>query len=154
MTMPAILTFDVSSFRTQFPAFGSPLGFPDATLQMYWDMGTNFVSNINAGVLNGAGRQLALNLMTAHLTALSVLIASGQTPVIVQGSTIDKVSVTLTPPPVQSQFRWWLNTTPYGMELLTLLQVRSAGGFYIGGAPELSAFRIVGGGFGSGGRVW
>ena len=141
----AVITFDVTLFRAQFPAFADPRTYPDLVLQMYWTIGTNFISSNNVGSLNGDSRILALNAMCAHLAALSGLIASGQTPNIIQGSTIDKVSVTLVPPPVQSEWRWWLNTTPYGMMLLTLLQARSAGGFYIGGLPERSAFRVVGG---------
>lgn len=144
----AILTFDVAAFRLEFPAFGNPAQFSNMTLQGYWDFATQYVSDVaNFGSLKGAGRQLALNLMTAHLTALSVVIASGQVPYLVQASTIDKISVTLTPPPIKNQWQWWLSTTPYGAALLALLQVRSVGGFYIGGRPELAAFRKVGGVF-------
>lgn len=139
------LTFDVTLFRQQFPAFADPTAFPDAQLQMYWDMATCFMSDEDYGWLNGACRQLALNMMTAHLTATSVLIANGQTSILVQGATIDKVTVTLKPPETPNEWRWWLNTTPYGMQLLTLLSANSVGGFYIGGLPELAAFRRIGG---------
>lgn len=143
-----ILTFDVAEFRLQFPAFANEITFPDAMLQRHWDMATCYVSDIgNYGWLQGRCRQLAINLMTAHLTALSVLIAAGQTPGLVQNATIDKVSVGLTPPPLRNQWQWWLSTTPYGQELLALLQTRSVGGWYIGGRPELAAFRRVGGRF-------
>lgn len=141
------LTFDVTLFREQFPAFANPTTFPDAMLQMYWDMATCYISDEDYGWLNDGCRQLALNLMTAHLTATSVLIANGQTSVLIQSSTIDKITVTLTPPPVKTPFRWWLMTTPYGIQLSGLLAANSAGGFYIGGRPELSAFRKVGGYF-------
>ena len=143
----AILTFDVTAFRVQFPAFANVTLFPDATLQMYWDTATCFVSNRNYGWLAGACRQLALNLMTAHLAQLSVIIAGGQTPGMVQSATIDKVTVSLTPPPVPNQWQWWLGLTPYGQELLALLMARSAGGFYVGGLPERTGFRKVGGTF-------
>lgn len=141
----AILTFDVALFRQQFPAFANMTTFPDAMLQMYWDMATCYISDEDYGWLNDGCRQLAINLMTAHLTALSVLIAEGDTPGIVNSATIDKVSVSLTPPPIPNQWRWWLNNTPYGAQLLSLLAANSVGGFYIGGLPELSAIRKVGG---------
>ena len=145
---PAILTFNVTEFRLLFPAFANETQFPTVRLQMYWDSATCYITDIgNYGWLQGRCRQLAINYMTAHLTAISVLIAAGQTPGLVQNATVDKVSVGLTPPPLKNQWQWWLSTTPYGQELLALLQARSVGGWYIGGNPELSAFRKVGGRF-------
>ncbi len=79
--------------------------------------------------------------MTAHLAKIGDMIASGEAPSIVNASTIDKISVTLTPPPAKNQFQWWLNTTPYGAQLLTLLSMAAVGGIYTGGSPERSAFR-------------
>lgn len=141
-----ILVFDVALFREQFPAFANATTFPTPQLQMYWDMATCYISdNADYGWLQGTCRQLALNFMTAHLTALSVIIAGGQVPGLMQNATIDKVSVSLTPPPIPNQWQWWLNLTPYGQQLLALLEARSVGGDYIGGLPELSSFRKVGG---------
>jgi len=151
---PPILVFDVALFRTQFPAFANVLVFPDALLQMYWDMATCYISDMNCGWLNNGCRLLAINMMVAHLAALNVLIAEGITPQLIKSSTIDKITVTLEMPLVPNQWRWWLNTTPYGMMLLALLLANSAGGFYVGGAPELSAFRTVGGGFGASSYPW
>lgn len=147
---PITLTFDVTLFRTQFPAFSNATNFPDETLQMYWDMATCYISDTNCGVLNGNCRQTAINLMTAHLTQISVIIGANPTtsgtPKVVTGSTIDKISVTLTPPPFNnSQYWWWLSTTPYGAQLLALLQAKAIGGMYVGGLPETAAFRRVGG---------
>jgi len=150
-----ILIFDVTLFRQQFPAFADVLVFPTARLQMYWDMAICYISDINCGWLRNSCRQLAINMMVAHLAALSVLIATGLTPQLIKSSTIDKITVTLQMPAVPNQWRWWLNTTPYGMELLALLAINSVGGFYVGGSPELSGFRTVGGGFGvNGGYPW
>jgi hypothetical protein len=144
MSEPIIL-FDVDIFREQMPAFANATTYPDNTIEMYWDMATCYVSDLNCGWLAGDCRRLAINYMTAHLLALSVLIAAGQTPGLVQTSTIDKISVGLTPPPLKNQWQWWLMTTPYGAALQALLAARSVGGFYIGGLPERSAFRKVGG---------
>lgn len=139
------LTFDVTLFRQQFPVFANPTTFPDAMLQMYWDMATCQISNCNYGYLNGDCRQLALNLLTAHLTAISVLVANGQTPGIVTNATIDKISVALKAPETRNAWLWWLNTTPYGQQLLALLLAKGVGGFYVGGLPETTAFRKIGG---------
>ena len=139
--------FDVTAFREDYPQFANETTFPDATLDMYWDNSTCYIDNDDNGcwALKGDCRYLALNLMTAHLAAISVMVAAGQTPGLVQSATIDKVSVSLTPPPLKNQWQWWLSLTPYGQRLLALFQVSTVGGFYIGGLPELSAFRKVGG---------
>jgi len=142
----ATLVFDVSSFRTQFPAFANVTDFPDATLQQYWDWATCYIDdNGSYGWLQGACRQLALNLMTAHLTASSVIIAGGDTPGFATSATVDKVSVSVEPPPNPNQWQWWLATTPYGAQLLALLSARAVGGFYTGGLPERDPFRKVAG---------
>jgi hypothetical protein len=138
-------TFDIAAFRTQFPAFANTATFPDETLNAYWAAATCYVNPVDWCYLSGDCLQLALNLMTAHLTQLSVLIAQGQNPGFIQAATIDKVSVTLQPPPVHNQWQWWLSGTPYGAQLWALLQGKSVGGFYIGGLPESFAFRKVAG---------
>jgi hypothetical protein len=74
---------------------------------------------------------LALNLMTAHLVFLSDQVAAGETGGVVTGATIDKVSVTLEPPPSSNNWQYWLNQSPYGKQLLALLQVASVGGMYV-----------------------
>lgn len=146
-----VISFDVAAFRAAFPEFSSATVYPTDTLSMYWDSATIYINpntgNTVIGGLNDASKTRCLNLMTAHLTKLSTLIAAGQAPGFVQSSTIDKISVTITPPPNKNQWQWWLNTTPYGSQLLALLQAKSVGGFYFGGSPELSAFRKVNGVF-------
>lgn len=138
----AIVTFDYAQFIALFPAFSNPVVYPEVTLEQYWQTATYYVSDIAfCGSLRGEKRQYAIYLMMAHLIYLADLIATGQVPTLVQGSSIDKISVTLTPPKLPNQFSWWLNTTPYGMQLYALLQVYSVGGFYIGGSPVLGSFR-------------
>lgn len=141
--------FDIPAFRLAFPAFANPATFPDITLEMYWDNAGCIIDNDDNGcwALRGECRYRALTLMTAHLAALSVIIAGGQVPGLVQSATIDKVTVSLTPPPVKTQFQWWLSLTPYGQQLLAILQAASVGGFYFGGVPETSSFRKAGGVF-------
>lgn len=133
----AVLEFDVNAFWAAFPAFQQT---PIVELQSYWDSATLFVSD-QTWCPTSPLRPRYINLMTAHLAALACLIAAGDSGGIVTGATIDKISVTLQPPPEVDQFQWWLNQTPYGQQLLALLQVQSVAGFYVGGGPELSSFR-------------
>jgi len=137
-------TFDIPAFRVSYPAYANPITYPDATLQMYFNNGTSYIANCNYGYLNGVNRYQALTLMTAHLTYISDLISAGQTPVLIQNSTIDKITVGLTPPPLLNQFQWWLSTSPYGQQLLALLQINSCGGFFVGGSPVRASFGFSG----------
>lgn len=83
--------------------------------------------------------------MTAHLTQLSTMAAAGQATGVGQSATVGAVSVSMVPPPIKSGFQYWLASTPYGMQLWALLNVKGAGGLYVGGLPEKTAFRKVGG---------
>ncbi len=143
--MGELIQFDLSAFRSSFPAFANIETYPEASLLASWDAATCYISPQNYGYLQGEGRARALNLMTAHLVAIADTVKAGQMPSMVSASTIDKVAVTLTPPPVKSQWQWWLSLTPYGQQLLALLSANASGGFYISGLPEGSAFRRVSG---------
>jgi Protein of unknown function (DUF4054) len=141
------IAFDPAAFRALFPAFSDVTTYPDVVLQLYWDTGTAYISDEEAIVYCGSmsvpQQTLALNYMAAHLAALNALIAAGETPGIETSSSIDKISVTMQPPPAKTQWQWWLNTTPYGSQLLALLSALSVGGFYFSGggfSPKL-AFR-------------
>lgn len=140
----AAIVFDKAVFRDKFPEFATAA---DSRLDLYWDVATGYVSSNDYGRLNGNARGHALDLMTAHLVTLADMIAAGTTPAIESGATVDKVAVTMTPPPVKSQWQYWLSLTGYGQMLLALLQSVAVGGLYIGGNPERAAFRKVGGGF-------
>ncbi len=137
----AVISFDVVAFRAQCPAFQDATTYPNSILQGYWDAAICYISPNDYGYLIGDCRLKAINLMTAHLTALSDKIASGETTGLMQSASIDKVSVTMTPPPIKSQWQWWLSLTPYGAQLLALLGAKSIGGMYVGGWPETSSFR-------------
>jgi len=95
-----------------------------------------------------------LILMVAHLLALGIKERDGGVAGQVTGATVDKVSVSIAPPPSRDMWSYWLGLTPYGMQLMALLKVCTAGGLYVGGLPERAAFRSVGGIFPRGGRLW
>lgn len=140
------LTFDYAAFIALFPAYSNSKTYPQATLQAFWNSAIIYISdNGSFGILNGANRQQAINLMTAHLTYISDLIAAGTVPYLMQNATIDKVTVGLTPPPLPNQWQWWLSVSPYGQQLLALLQVYAVGGFYTNGSAPVAAFGYQGG---------
>lgn len=100
------------------------------------------ISNNTASCgLNIPQRTRAINLMTAHLAVLNTQAASGQQAGFVQGATIDKISVQITPPPETNQWQWWLNQTAYGQQYLALMQIASVGGFFVGGWPTVNTLR-------------
>jgi hypothetical protein len=146
-----ILTLDLTVFRATFTAFKNITVYPDSMVQMFFDNGTNYISAVNVGILNGSSRQLALYQMTAHLLKLNDMANEneGSPTGLVQDGQVDKVRVSLTPPPQRSQFGTWLNLTAYGADLWALLAKMAVGGLYVGGNPERSGFRRVGGGFGA-----
>lgn len=146
------LVYDDANFRATLNYFADPTVYPEAALSQWFTNGTSYISAYNAGTLQGQNRQLALYLMTAHLAALNDLIVAdkGSVPGLITDAMVDKVKVTIQPPPSKNQFQYWLGLTPWGQQLLPLLAIASAGGFYVGGRPEGLAFRRVAGGFGFG----
>jgi len=136
-------TLDISAFRLAFPAFANATLYPNATIELRWGEATVYLGEYDGCLLSGVGLQSALNYLTAHILASFDLIGRGQTPGIVTSSTVDKVSVSLAPPPTKKGWQWWLATTPYGIQLWALLTAKSAGGYYAGGRPERAAFRKV-----------
>lgn len=141
------VTFDVTVFREQFTAYANAVTYPDSTLQMFFDTATCYVSDADCGRLTGTCRLRALNLMTAHLVALSDIINTGGAPAFVTSATVGSVTVAVQPPPSGDQWQWWLSLTPYGQQLHALLSVTAVAGFYVGGSRERSAFRKLGGVF-------
>lgn len=136
------IEFDVAGFRAAFPAFADVTAYPDAQLEGYFDVAAVYISTTDYGALTLLPRTRSLNLLTAHLAALGTIVASGNTPGFVQSATIDKISVTLTPPPGQSDFTWWLNGTPYGAQLAALLSMHAVGGFYVSPYRNARGFRL------------
>jgi hypothetical protein len=143
----ACIAYNDVAFRALFPAYANVSQYATVALQSYWNNATAYISNRNGGYYTG-GMSLpqqtqALNLMTAHLVFLASLIASGNTPGVMTGATIDKISVTLEPPPSSNNWQYWLNQSPYGQQLLALLSVASVGGFYASSAvPGRAGFQF------------
>lgn len=144
------IILDPTAFRKQFPQFANVQCFSDEQLQGWFIIASVYISaeDCSCFALTGPARVQGLYLMTAHMGALFDMALNSETPGVLKSATIDKVSVTVEPPPSQSAFQWWLGLSPYGQQLLALLTLAGVGGFYVGGLPERAAFRRVGGGFG------
>lgn len=135
----ATVVLDITLFRTRFTAFSDDTKYPDATIQATWDTAIIYVSDVANDCFEEKKLELALQQMTAHLLFLQDSISSGGVSGTVLSSTIDKVSVTLAAPKNSDDFEFWLNQSPYGQQLLALLNTICTGGFYIGGdAPRLA----------------
>ena len=138
--------FDLSAFRTAYPVFDS---VPDATVQA---AATSALCLIGQ---DGCDCDTQMwQLMVAHLLYIQGQVATGNGGAgAVTSATIDKVSVAFAAPPFgTSAYKFWLFKSPYGGQLLAMLDRCSKGGVYVGGLPERSAFRSVGGVFPGRGR--
>ena len=136
----AKVTLDLTSFRERFKAFSNTTTYPDATIEATWDTAVIYISDVTSGCFPANKLELALQQMTAHLLTISDKLTSSSSAMgTVTASTIDKVSVTLAAPKNNDEWEFWLNQTPYGQQLLALLNTICAGGFYVGGnAPRLA----------------
>ena len=138
--------FDLSAFRTAYPVFDS---VPDATVQA---AATSALCLIGQDGCECDVQQW--QLMVAHMLYIQGQVATGNGGAgAVTSATIDKVSVAFAAPPFgTSAYKFWLFKSPYGSQLLAMLDRCSKGGVYVGGLPERSAFRSVGGVFPGRGR--
>lgn len=142
-------SLDPATFRLLFPAFTSVTVYPDVRLEAQWTMATAYLGGADGCLWGGNDLQQGLNLMTAHLLYLSQLLAEDTVmPGPLTQSRVDKVQVQFAPPPFKDGWEFWLGQSPYGQQLWALLNLKSAGGWFIGGAPERYGFRQAGGRFG------
>ena len=138
------MAFELSVFRELYPQFEA---VSDAAV-------TAVAEQANCYIDSTCADDCAIYLMVAHLLQLAANIAAGTPSGQITSASIDKVSVTVAQAPGTDSYRYWLNGTPYGQQLLALLARCSSGGMYVGGLPERAAFRSVGGVFPRRGRVW
>lgn len=142
--MSYAIQYNNTVFRAMFPAFADATTYPDDLLLLYWNTATAYISKWPQCDFDGftlAQQTLALNDMTAHLAQLQTMANAGQQGGIVTGAGVGAVNVSLLPPPVEDQWAWWLNQTPYGAALLALLEVVMVGGIFIGdGVPARGMF--------------
>lgn len=112
--------------------------FPEFAQNEYTDVmfcrAQAYISNLNCGLLQDCSRKLAIYLLMAHLLTIQNAISSGDTSGLIQASaSIDKISVSNVPPPVDES-NYWFFLTPYGQQLWMLFDFHFATPGYIGGS--------------------
>lgn len=140
---------DIDAFRTMFPAYADYQKFSDDMIEMWLN-----VANVHlkkGWALSDKTYDHAIMLMLAHLLhgvakSLDANSESGSTG-IVTSATQGSVSVSFATPTTKDAWEFWLASSPYGLQLWALLQQLGSGGLFIGGLPERSAVRKVGGVF-------
>lgn len=141
--MQPAYTLNIEQFRAAFPAFNNANTYSEPMLQMYYDTAGLYINNTAYGFLSQAGAtQFSLYLLMAHLLQLGNQIAAGAGGGITISATIDKISTALQQVPLKNQWQYWLASTPYGAQLLALLQVKSVGGFYVPGGAGRAGFKF------------
>ena len=140
------IDLDITSFRINFPAYASETDYPDTRLNSQYAIGKCYIAD-NDCTLPEECREYALQLMLAHLLHIQDSITSGRPTQIVTSATEGSVSVSLAEPPNSDTWTYWFSTSPYGLQLIAMLDVASAGGFYVGGNEERRGFRKINGGF-------
>lgn len=145
------MDIDIQAFRKRFTAFSDELFFPDERIIFAWEDVPIYIAGCGK-MLSGAALDRAKLLMTAHLLQSNSMVAEGKNIAgAVSSASVStasgSASVSLSTLQTKTAFQAWLASTPYGIELYALINVKSAGGFYVGGSPEIAAFRRAGGRF-------
>lgn len=120
-------------FKTDFPEF------EDLTDQVI-ERGLNFAAlTIPAPETADEPKfkdRIKTELLTAHLLSLETMASDGAG--LKTSASVGDVSVGMAQPPFgSSQWRFWLNQTKYGQQLLAMLSAEAAAGLYVGGEPFL-----------------
>ena len=140
------IELDIAQFRINFPEYASEAGYPDALLNSQYAIGKCYVAD-NDCTLPEESREYALQLMLAHFLNIQDSIASGRPTQIVTSATEGSVSVSLAESPNSDTWSYWLSSSPYGLQMISMLDAASAGGFFVGGSEERRGFRKINGGF-------
>ncbi len=115
-------------FISQFPEFENAVN-----IEVYINRALLYISPFSA--LCRDRKQYAVFLITAHLLALQDNVNNGENTGGLQTSaSIDKVSVSVAPPPFSDGFEYWLNQTVYGQQLLGFFNMLATVPNYIGGS--------------------
>lgn len=140
------IVFDAVLFRKQAPAFDDVVKYPDAIIQSWWDIATDYISTTDYGYLSGNARVLAINLLAAHLMFIADNPSGGGSGILTSANE-GSVSVGLHVYQTKSLFLQWLLSGPYGRQLAALLSAKAAGGIYAGGDSMQGMIRDKGGRF-------
>lgn len=128
--------FSVNGFRLIFKQFKDKTKFPDPVIKHELSIANCFLGEPSDDYCSIT----KTNLFVAHLLAIREMIESGQKTCLVATSSVDAVSISLAQPPINTDFKYWLSVTSFGLQLLAMLEAESIGGIYVGGSPILSSF--------------
>jgi hypothetical protein len=116
------------SFIAQFPEFAQT-----DNIELMIGRALNYIRPYSC--FCGDERVYIIFLLTAHLLSQQNAIAQGDSTGGIQtGASIDRVSVSIAPPPFSNGWEYWLNQSKYGQELLALFQLKIATPGYVGGS--------------------
>ena len=127
-----MITANLTQFLNIFPQFNNP----DMPSQYYFDDTYVWaVDNWNINVF-GSRINMAIYLMTAHRLTLMFNAQTNQSGQggKVASATVGQVSVSYEAMPKADKFDYWLSLSPYGLELLGMLQTLTASPKYYGGS--------------------
>lgn len=126
----------ISEFRQRFPAFSDTTKYSDEFIQSMLDMAQTYISPQENCLVNKEVTKNMIYLMTAHLAQINSSLANGKGVGQISSASVGGVSVSRVVPKNTTELDYWLNLTPYGMQLLATLSSLSAIGIYIGGQRE------------------
>lgn len=127
--MNQYITVTQEDFISKFPEFTN-----NDYIDIMLERAQNYITNLNEGLLVCSARKLAIYLLTAHLITIQNNISNGDTSGLIQASaSIDKVSVSNVPPPVDES-NYWFFLTPYGQQLWMLFDFNFATPGFVGGS--------------------
>jgi hypothetical protein len=140
------IDLDIPAFRSNFELYKDEVKYTDVLLNAQYAIGKCYIDDSDCTMAE-ACREYALQAMLAHLLYIRDQVNAGNNIGVITSASEGDVSVSLATPVVDDEWHYWFNSSPFGRELIALLSVKSAGGFYVGGSPERRGFRKIGGMF-------
>lgn len=140
-------TLNVSQFRINFPPYADETTYPDSLLNTQYTIGKCYMEDSSCVAGDPDCLEHMFDLMLAHLMYIRDEVNAGNNVGVVTAANEGDVSVTLAQPPVNDEFHYWYNSSPYGRQLIVLLEANAIGGTFVGGLPERKGFRKFAGGF-------
>lgn len=136
--MSDVVIVSLAEFYQEYPEFNT--GEYSTICPICFRQAKTRITIHNCGRLSDDNRKQAIYLMTAHLSLLSYKNRSGQGSSggagQVASASVGEVSISYVQIPNQDAWSYWLSLTPYGLELLALLEGLTAVPMYVGGSME------------------
>lgn len=127
------IVISVEEFKEYFPAFKD---YSDSSIEMSINESACYISNKYSGNVSLECRGFMIELMTAHLLALSENsngdVTGGAVAGQVVSAKIEQVTVSVALPKNSNPFQYFLNQTIYGQRLLALIQSKITPIYYGG----------------------